>query len=825
MDRAELWWRASAQCHIACDRARAAIGRPRWDRGELDERLSDDPALAAIRRALSRRDWWEAHHQMSRHFAGAPARFPLAPSRRGSLPARIRATYPHSTAEANVRANRIVAGEYDVLGYQSLRFTGTEAVAEPSAQPEWHLDPVNGRRAPLRFWSTIDYLNPDCGDHKVIWELNRHQHWLALGRAYWLSNDERYRDRFCAELDGWMQANPPLFGINWASMLELALRSLSWLWALHLFVTDPAGDDCSLRRRDQQPWTLDVLLGIDRQLTHVERNLSRYFSPNTHLLGEALALYVAGRALPELAASTRWTTIGREVLRSELDRQFTADGGHAERSTHYHRYALDFYLLALIVARITQDPAATDFEEPVARVAAAARLLADDWGRLPHIGDDDGGMLFPMTGRLSDDITDSLAIAAELLGRPELRIGTQVPEEALWMLDREFQIPQATCHIPSAALLHTGYCVSRSKTGDHLVIDGGPHGYQNAGHAHADALSLTLSVRGLPLLVDPGTFCYTTDPRLRDRFRSSTLHNTLTLDDRSQSIARGPFHWTHMAGGRIDCWRTNDQFDYFDGSHDGYRPVEHRRHVLILHGDLLVVADLVDGEGSHSAAVHWHVHPDWRVEVHNRQLTFHRVRDRSVALGADGGSGSAASLDRISMGLLADAVETVRGNEESGLGWYSPVYGQRARLTTVRVTRTAVAPFWLAAAFDLSGRQSIQQVDLLPVHSSDINAKGAAALRIDRGHLVDYVAFTASNRNGRPEAVTLDHTRGASQMWRIGDIETDARMLFHRIDLSGGMTRFAVVDGSTVRTSTGRSHLALSQSASDLHVDSSSCAA
>ena len=41
-------------------------------------------------------------------------------------------------------------------------------------------------------------------------------------------------------------------------------------------------------------------LALDRQLTHIEQNLSHYFSPNTHLSGEALALYVAGCALPEL---------------------------------------------------------------------------------------------------------------------------------------------------------------------------------------------------------------------------------------------------------------------------------------------------------------------------------------------------------------------------------------------------------------------------------------------------------------------------------------------------------------------------------------------
>jgi two-component system chemotaxis sensor kinase CheA len=48
------------------------------------------------------------------------------------------------------------------------------------------------------------------------------------------------------------------------------------------------------------------------------------------------------------------------------------DGGHAERSAHYHRYSTDFYLLALNVARATADP----HEEAFHRAALAqARYL------------------------------------------------------------------------------------------------------------------------------------------------------------------------------------------------------------------------------------------------------------------------------------------------------------------------------------------------------------------------------------------------------------------------------------------------------------------
>ena len=74
----------------------------------------------------------------------------------------------------------------------------------------------------------------------------------------------------------------------------------------------------------------------------------------------------------------------------------------------------------------------------------------------------------------------------------------------------------------------------------HLVIDGGPHGYQNGGHAHADALSLTLSVRRHAAADRSGHRLLHDGYRLRDRMRSTPLHNTLTLDGRSQSVPSGP---------------------------------------------------------------------------------------------------------------------------------------------------------------------------------------------------------------------------------------------------------------------------------------------
>ena len=200
-------------------------------------------------------------------------------------------------------------------------------------------------RAPLRFWADVPYLDPAIGDHKIIWELNRHQHWLQLGRALWLTGDAALRpSAWSTSSTSWLAANPPLVGINWASMLELGFRSMSWIWGLHFLLGADASRPRSRTAAPSHPWLVDMLVALDRQLTHIEQNLSIYFSPNTHLTGEALALYVAGVALPELAGSRRWRDTGRRILLEEIDRQILADGGHAERSTHYHRYTLDFYL-------------------------------------------------------------------------------------------------------------------------------------------------------------------------------------------------------------------------------------------------------------------------------------------------------------------------------------------------------------------------------------------------------------------------------------------------------------------------------------------------
>ncbi len=422
--------------------------------------------------------------------------------------------------------------------------------------------------------------------------------------------------------------------------------------------------------------------------------------------------------MPELRRAAGWERLGRSVLIEQVGRQIEADGGHAELSTHYHRYTLDFYLLALAVAQQTADPQVRVFAEAAERLARYARTMSDDNGRLPGIGDDDGGSLFPLCGRNPSNVSDSLQLAAQLLGRPALAIGPAA-EEVTWITG---VAPAGQQHgattWPSAALPSTGYFVSRSTRGDHLTIDAGHHGFLNGGHAHSDALAVTLTVRGRPFLIDPGTACYTIDPAIRDRFRSTRYHNTLTIDGRSQSIPAGPFHWHSAAHATALDWRHDQDADFFEGAHDGYAPLLHQRSVHSRPG-VWAIVDRVLGAGSHQAEVHWHIDPSWHTT---------RTGPRTVCARHDDGM-------TIWILSLRDECELFHGSGEEALGWCAPVYGPLVPTSAIRTRRVATAPFdFVTVIVEAQEEPTLEEISCASANEGAIRFSLEVAGRVENVH-------------------------------------------------------------------------------------------
>ena len=354
------------------------------------------------------------------------------------------------------------------------------------------------------------------------------------------------------------------------------------------------------------PWIVDLLLALDRQLTHIEHNLSYYFSPNTHLLGEALALYVAGRALPELAASARRATTGRRILLAEdrpADRAPTAATASARRTTTATRSTSTCWRWSSRASPAIRR--AARFERRRRRGSPPRRACSPTIAAAcPHIGDDDGGVLTaddrPRARRPARQPghrrrARSIGPICGSAGTRKKRSGCSAAARS-WRRRRARQPQRSACRVRRRCPTPATTCRARRRRspGHRRRAARLPERRPRARRrAVADVLGRAAcrcsSIRA-PAATRPTRRCAT-------GLRSTALHNTLTLDDRSQSVSRGPFHWSHVANSRVHRWRTNDGFDYFDGAHDGYRPVEHRRRVLALHGDLVVVADFVGRRG------------------------------------------------------------------------------------------------------------------------------------------------------------------------------------------------------------------------------------
>ena len=478
---------------------------------------------------------------------------------------------------------------FDLLGYKGLDF------GDPI---DWHLDPVSGKRAPLVHWSRLDPLDPaKVGDSKVIWELNRHQWLVHLGQAWRWTRDERYAHAVIQTMRAWMRENPAGMGINWASSLEVAFRLISWCWSLMLI------SDSSALTPDE---FVEIERAAEEHANHVERYLSYYFSPNTHLTGEALGLFYAGVVFRESKHAERWRSLGARILVDEIERQVLADGVYFERSTCYQRYTADIYLHFVILAVRAGVAVPSTVTERLKSLVDVLVALRQPDGSMPDIGDADGGMVLPLTTASPDDYRATFSTAAVVFRDSSLAWAAgSISSDTLWLLGSEAagifrEIGKRQPAEKTTQIFPVGGFVSMRSSWNEdahaMVFDAGPLGCEpSAGHGHADLLSIQCSAFGERYLVDAGTCCYTPDRALRDFFRSSDAHNTVTIDQLSQADPAGPFSWRNRCMAHVLRWQIGDSFSYVDALNDAYKrlehPVSHRRRVIFVKSRYWVVVD------------------------------------------------------------------------------------------------------------------------------------------------------------------------------------------------------------------------------------------
>jgi len=519
------------------------------------------------------------------------------------------------------------------------------SLIQPQHVPiDWQLDFKSGYRWSEQTW----YRDVRKGhlpgvDIKVPWELARMQHLPQLALAHAVSardvqhgqDLDVYAAEFRNEILDFIATNPPRWGVNWASTMDVAIRIANWLVAHDILRSHGAQFDSEFRAV--------FIRSVYEHGCHIAANLewTRELHGN-HYLANIVGLLFVAAYLPRCPETDAWLAFAVQELVSEVNHQFTPDGASFEASTSYHRLSAEMvvYATALTLALPPDKqqalaaydhalkrgtpvlrPAPLPFYSPpggagavpfpawyferLERMAEFTMHVTKPGGRVPQIGDNDSGRFLKLqpvfiktttadarrrytnltayVGLPDDEIywdeddLDHRHLVAALNGlfdRADFRAGSSDKEgtaDAIRCLagGRSFHSGVVAREPPAAERTRIGSASALSDIGDafarapenqgqaisipapgrdlrealktygypdfgvflfrsprlYLAVRCGSIGQNGiGGHAHNDQLSLELSLDGVDLIADPGTYLYTPLPERRNAYRSSRAH-------------------------------------------------------------------------------------------------------------------------------------------------------------------------------------------------------------------------------------------------------------------------------------------------------------
>ena len=558
------------------------------------------------------------------------------------------------------RANAAMEGEFVLFGRN----------VKLKLPVEWLADPLSGASAEklkrLPVWSEL-YRKKGI-DFRSIWELNRLQFLVDWARAYRLTGQERYAHLVSRHIESWQSANPYGRTVNWSSALEAGMRGLSIIIALSCIRDTQGVRDENFAQR------MARLLYLHGKF--ISSHLSCPSSGFNHLAGEAAALSVLGICLPEVPEAEDWREKGKWALEESIFRLIRIDGGAFEGSLHYLAFVCRLAVLAGVICdRLGEHLLSQHACERMARAYRFLCAVTDGGGSISEFGDSDNASFpAPAPASARERHLSTLNLLWLFCEGQDLLHDFHPDEESLWLFGEKALAQEAgSLEKVRPPLVErfdkSGRYVVRSQAGPTRVFLRFECGHWGDGstwaHAHADRLSFSLFINGIPFFIDPGTGAYLTDSRIRDYFRSTAAHNTVTVDGLSQSEPLACFLWRSPVLSSLTACEKNEREVVLEGYHTGYSNrrrgpdrLIHRRKLVFQHREnRLEITDYFETGGSHQVSLNFILHPDCsvrqqqsgpRLEITNGPVTLSLQPDNSC---------------RTSL---------YRGKSDPPRGWFSP---------------------------------------------------------------------------------------------------------------------------------------------------------
>jgi hypothetical protein len=228
-------------------------------------------------------------------------------------------------------------------------------------------------------------------------------------------------------------------------------------------------------------------------LRYLEGNWEIYDSKTSnHYLSDLVGYYVLCyffKDLPGMEQKFLWCY---EELLKEHKKQIYSDGTSYEGSTAYHRLVTELFYLFFLLTRQEKIAVPEWFEQQLHKMFDFIAWNTVNQKEFFQIGDNDSGKIINGLSRVAMSFSEKNGI-------------------------KHFKDFGLSFYKDDG--IHFSL--------RHYVF----HPMQLAGHFHNDAGSVTLAVRKIPVIVDPGSYLYTSSRYWRNEFRSVASHNTFYLKD------------------------------------------------------------------------------------------------------------------------------------------------------------------------------------------------------------------------------------------------------------------------------------------------------
>lgn len=501
-------------------------------------------------------------------------------------------------------ANRTLNHEFNYLGSGWTKL-------EPL---RWNVDFKSGYCWPNGdFYSTYQRVPQNDGtDIKVVWELSRCHHLLWLGQAYMITHDERYAKELVDQILNWIEQNPLMYSINWTCSMDVAFRAINWMYALNMInssknLTDEICDK--------------IYLSLYEHGFFIYNNLEKTipYSGN-HYLSDIVGLIYIAAIFPSNVAACRWGKFAlREFIR-EVDVQIGTDGVHYENSTSYHRLVSELFVYTYDVLKKLGKEVPTITSKKINLLADFVDVYTKPNGYSPIFGDNDNGRLLPFLARDYRDHRYLLSIFNNIFG---YKYGKSIPNavEAFFIakiLCLEGQIGESQNIAKRLVVFdQSKIAVYRDETLFLAVTNSEfslrrkmGDGVLKGTHTHSDLLSFELGIYGADFIVDPGSYVYNANPKLRNYFRSTQKHNTITIDNQTQHENTDKYLFVMKAQTANHQLSGNEGtlISQIVGRYDSLNGYSHER-TFVINDNNLDIIDVVVADGSHTISVNFHFAP------------------------------------------------------------------------------------------------------------------------------------------------------------------------------------------------------------------------